>query len=465
MSRQINQPINQVRLTNVAVVRMNKGGKRFEIACYRNKVVDYRQGVEQDLSEVLQTDRIFSNVSKGEFAKANDLQKVFGTKDEKEISKLILVKGQLQVSDKERTQQLEKTSAQIAEWISKNCVHPVSDRPYTISQIRHAMQQGNFSVHPTKPLKRQYLDCLKLLQNVIPVHRAKMELAIRVPETSVGEIESTLEDHDIAFQDTAVSVGSTKNYQILVDPSLYRVLNDVIQNIPDGRIEIVNQVVTKQGDVNLEAEVGRTVLGKNKNVMQSDSDIDDVRDDALNQSTFLLGNLSVGSDDDSEVENVVEKEMAMDSVAEVSHGIDDDHDDDDDINDEATEVAMIATRRKAQKNVKKKNKQERRRNVIESDEADTNTTISNQEAGDPTSSDSNMATAAPTKVSGPSSDSADRKSCNTCGGFFDTAAEFRSHFKSDWHRFNQKLKLKGAAPVGEQEFLLCDADTFFASDF
>ena len=31
-------PINQVRLTNVAYVRLNKLGHRFEIACYRNKV-------------------------------------------------------------------------------------------------------------------------------------------------------------------------------------------------------------------------------------------------------------------------------------------------------------------------------------------------------------------------------------------------------------------------------------------
>jgi len=31
-------PVNQVRLTNVAYVRLNKRGKRFEIACYRNKV-------------------------------------------------------------------------------------------------------------------------------------------------------------------------------------------------------------------------------------------------------------------------------------------------------------------------------------------------------------------------------------------------------------------------------------------
>lgn len=37
-------PTNQIRLTNVAVVRMKKGGKRFEIACYKNKVMSWRSG-------------------------------------------------------------------------------------------------------------------------------------------------------------------------------------------------------------------------------------------------------------------------------------------------------------------------------------------------------------------------------------------------------------------------------------
>lgn len=45
MSRRIGQPVNQVRLTNVAMVRMHKGGKRFEIAAYRNKVLSWRQRV------------------------------------------------------------------------------------------------------------------------------------------------------------------------------------------------------------------------------------------------------------------------------------------------------------------------------------------------------------------------------------------------------------------------------------
>jgi ribosome maturation protein SDO1 len=41
----INQPSNQIKLTNVSLVRMKKGKKRFEIACYQNKVQDWRSNV------------------------------------------------------------------------------------------------------------------------------------------------------------------------------------------------------------------------------------------------------------------------------------------------------------------------------------------------------------------------------------------------------------------------------------
>ena len=62
MSR--NLPNTQVRLTNVAIVRLQKSGKRVEIACYKNKVLNWRNKVETDIDEVLQTDNVFYNVSK-----------------------------------------------------------------------------------------------------------------------------------------------------------------------------------------------------------------------------------------------------------------------------------------------------------------------------------------------------------------------------------------------------------------
>ncbi|XP_061868260.1 ribosome maturation protein SBDS-like [Colius striatus] len=82
-------PTNQIRLTNVAVVRARRGGKRFEIACYRNKVLGWRSGAEKDLDEVLQTHTVFVNVSKGQVAKKEDLVRAFGTDDQTEICKMV----------------------------------------------------------------------------------------------------------------------------------------------------------------------------------------------------------------------------------------------------------------------------------------------------------------------------------------------------------------------------------------
>jgi len=103
----IKTPTNQKILTNIAVVKMKKCGKRFELACYKNKVVSWRDGIEKDIDEVLQSDQIFVNVSKGEVAKKADLLKCFEEVkgDQKEICKIILAKGDLQVSEKERQAQ------------------------------------------------------------------------------------------------------------------------------------------------------------------------------------------------------------------------------------------------------------------------------------------------------------------------------------------------------------------------
>ncbi len=96
MSR-INTPTNQKLLTNVAVVRMKKAGKRFEIACYKNKVQSWRRNVEKDVDEVLQSHTVFVNVSKGQVAKKDDLVKAFETADQTKICLEILAKGDLQV--------------------------------------------------------------------------------------------------------------------------------------------------------------------------------------------------------------------------------------------------------------------------------------------------------------------------------------------------------------------------------
>jgi hypothetical protein len=128
-------PVNQIRLTNVAVVRLHKRGKRFEIACYRNKVLSWRNKLETDIREVLQIDTVFTNVSKGMLASAKDLMDAFGTSDQKAVCQEILEKGELQVSEQERGALYETIFRDIASIVVDKTVNPENNKPYTVRSI------------------------------------------------------------------------------------------------------------------------------------------------------------------------------------------------------------------------------------------------------------------------------------------------------------------------------------------
>jgi ribosome maturation protein SDO1 len=55
--------------------------KLTKAACYKNKVLEWRSGVETDIDEVLQIHSVFLNVSKGQVANTEDLRKCFKTDD------------------------------------------------------------------------------------------------------------------------------------------------------------------------------------------------------------------------------------------------------------------------------------------------------------------------------------------------------------------------------------------------
>jgi rRNA metabolism protein, SBDS family len=159
----INQPQTQIKLTNVSLVRMKKGKKRFEIACYQNKVQDWRLKVEKDIDEVLQIPLVFQNVSKGQVANNEDLLKCFGTTNQDEIIQEILNKGEIQLNEKERTANLQQKQNEFLTIISTKCINPKSKKRYPPSMIQKALDQLKFHLNPSKAAKLQALDAIKLL--------------------------------------------------------------------------------------------------------------------------------------------------------------------------------------------------------------------------------------------------------------------------------------------------------------
>ncbi|WWC73376.1 SBDS family rRNA metabolism protein [Kwoniella pini CBS 10737] len=241
------QPGTQIKLTNVSIVRMKKGGKRFEIACYQNKVSEFRSGVETDLSEILQIEQIFTNVPKGQVAKRDDWTKCFQTDDMNKVIEEILRKGELQINNLERTHQLSSLSREIATLVSEMTVDPNTNRKHTVGMIEKTMSEIGFSVKADKPAKAQALELIKKLtseesEGTLPIRRSRLRIRIsmpgkdakRVKENILKEVEEVEED-DMGMEWEAI---------VQINPGSFRTITDLVNNETKGkgRVEVMGNV-------------------------------------------------------------------------------------------------------------------------------------------------------------------------------------------------------------------------------
>ncbi|KAL8791829.1 MAG: hypothetical protein Q9195_005565 [Heterodermia aff. obscurata] len=310
MPQNINQPSNQIRLTNVSLVRLKKGKKRFEIACYKNKVVEYREGVETDLDNVLQIPSVFLSVSKGQTAPTEDLKKAFGAKTPlNDIIMEILNKGEMQVGEKERHAQLERVHNEVIDIVAGKLVDPKNKRVYTTGMIDKALDQlssqgGSANKHDeakgsgtatptngeagekvkprptwtgvvtTKSAKSQALDAMRALiaWQPIPVTRARMRLRITCPTSILKQAAKaaakkavsedgpdadgekptgTVKDQILSYIEQIESqdmMGSEWEVIGFVEPGAFKGLGEFMggETKGKGRVEVLDMAITHE---------------------------------------------------------------------------------------------------------------------------------------------------------------------------------------------------------------------------
>mmetsp|Transcript_66940 Transcript_66940/g.131938 ORF Transcript_66940/g.131938 Transcript_66940/m.131938 type:complete len:362 (-) Transcript_66940:82-1167(-) len=255
----IKQPVTQKRLTNVAIVRLKSHSKKFEIACYKNKVMNWREGIEKDLAEVLQTETIFTNVSRAIVANDKDLKKAFGTTNSEEICRKILKSGDLQVSEKEREVQLESVFRDIVQLVVERCVHPQTGRQLTASSVENALKSIGYSVLLEQPAKKQSLKAIEALCTELPESfvRAKMRLRITCPSTLLSEIKGKVEaaervHFEEAMDGSAGGSSGSSTITFLCDPNQYREFDNLATSFAaDGAsLHVVTAAVLREsGDI------------------------------------------------------------------------------------------------------------------------------------------------------------------------------------------------------------------------
>lgn len=249
-------PLSQRRHTNIAVVRYTKNGVKLEIACYKNKVISYRSGLETRLDEVLQVDRVFSNVGRGHVASEKDIQTVFGEGfTEQEAIKFMLEHGELQVAQQERTAEVDEIFKDIAVIISQKCVHKKTHRPFPSQVIEQALRSMGAAVKLDQPVKKQALGLIHQLidSDIIPITRADMKLrCMTIGADAADRVVMWCEAHGGSVLERQDADGNTGHYSLLLtlQPNLFRELDQLVKlDLPPGStLQMVEAVVMEIGE-------------------------------------------------------------------------------------------------------------------------------------------------------------------------------------------------------------------------
>lgn len=179
------------------------------------------------MDEVLQTHSIFCNISKGQLANKNDLYDAFGSKDEILICKILLEKGDLQVSERERKKQIEYLYKEIVRLVVNKTINIETQRPYPTTVLTKFVDSLHFPINTNKNAKQQALELLKVLKHHIPIQIVKMKIRIQLPVCDSENFEFFFKLLNCSIESKKLN-NCIKEYICFIDPGEFRQLSSVV---------------------------------------------------------------------------------------------------------------------------------------------------------------------------------------------------------------------------------------------
>lgn len=163
------------------VARLTKDNMHFEVLVKPQKALDYKAGKTASLSEVLVSETVFSDASKGSKVAEENLRKAFGTSDPVKVAEIILRKGTLQLTTEQRRKMIDDKRKQIIDFISRQCVDPRTNLPHPPLRIETALEQIRYSIDPFKPTEEQAGEIIKQLRAILPLKMEQVSVSVHVP--------------------------------------------------------------------------------------------------------------------------------------------------------------------------------------------------------------------------------------------------------------------------------------------
>ena len=176
-----------VSLDDAVIARLKKGEEHFEVLVDPYAAADLIDGKEVNVIQSLAIDAVFKDSKKGTHASEESLQKNFGTEDIGEISKQIILKGDIQLTTEQRHKMQKNKRNKIIETIARNAMDPKTKAPHPRQRIELAMEQAGVHIDPFKPVSEQVKTIIELLRPIIPISMENIRISVKIPPENIGK--------------------------------------------------------------------------------------------------------------------------------------------------------------------------------------------------------------------------------------------------------------------------------------
>jgi ribosome maturation protein SDO1 len=168
------------------LARLKKNGENFEIVIDPDKAVEFKEGKNVDIRDILKSEYVFSDAKRGLRASAAEMKKLFEEEDELKIAELIIKEGEIQLTAEHRKKVREQKHKLIVEMIHRNGVDPKTHLPHPVARIESAMEEAKVKIDEFKRPEDQVSRIVSQIKVVLPIKMEIAEIEIKIQNSQVA---------------------------------------------------------------------------------------------------------------------------------------------------------------------------------------------------------------------------------------------------------------------------------------
>lgn len=234
-----------ISIEDAVIAKLKKSGINFEILVDPNKALEFKKGMQHSIDDVLATPDVYRDARKGDVISNDELQKNFGTTNMIDVSKKIILEGELQFTTEQRRKMTEDKKNKIADMIAKRAINPQTNTPHPTNRILNAMDQAGARIDPFMDAEAQIDGVIKTIKTLLPIKLQRITFQITVPPQHTGKVYSLLNKVVDTFEEKWLNDGSLQ--AILNVPAGIQM--DIMKSIGDATHGDFKAEILKKEDV------------------------------------------------------------------------------------------------------------------------------------------------------------------------------------------------------------------------